>query len=106
MEIAFRGTHKVVADILGILYALCIFSRKKQKAQQPRIVGSFCMKNVEEKKKPKELKCYQCNAFIKVPDDYIGNPYHILEVHYMVVHQIDLRTVNWNKPKRIVEIDG
>jgi hypothetical protein len=57
----------------------------------------------EKKEKTKKLKCYQCNAYIDVPADYIGNVYVLLEIHYFTVHQIDLKTVNWKKPKRILD---
>jgi len=56
-------------------------------------------------KKRRDLKCFRCNTFIKIPTDYIGNPYTLLEVHYMLEHSIDLKSIDWSNPKTIVGDD-
>lgn len=59
-------------------------------------------KSEDTKKKKGQMKCFQCNAYFDIPSDYIGNKYVLLEIHYMSVHGIDLKTVNWNKPKTVL----
>jgi len=51
-----------------------------------------------KKEKLTNIKCYRCNTKVPIPDDYIGNPYTLLEVHYVVEHQIDLKTFDWDNP--------
>lgn len=53
----------------------------------------------------KKLVCYECHSVIPVPEDFIGNTYVLLETHYFVTHGVDLRTVNWDKPKRVIDIE-
>jgi len=54
--------------------------------------------------KDNKLICYECNSYIHVPSDFVGNTYALLEIHYFTEHGIDLRTVNWNKPKRVIDV--
>jgi len=53
------------------------------------------------KTKVKKLKCFRCRQVINIPQDYVGNPYTLLEVHYMVAHSIDLKNFDWNDPRDI-----
>lgn len=48
------------------------------------------------KNRIKELVCFRCNKKIIAPDDYVGNIYHLLEVHYVETHSIDLKTMDWS----------
>lgn len=59
------------------------------------------MKKEKENKseKLKNIKCFRCNAYIEIPADYTGNPYTLLEVHYVIDHSIDLKTFDWDNPK-------
>jgi len=49
-----------------------------------------------KKDRVKELTCFRCNKKIVAPDDYVGNIYTLLEVHYNEEHSIDLKTMDWN----------
>jgi len=49
----------------------------------------------------KVLKCFRCDEHIDIPYDYIGNPYTLLEVHYMTQHSIDLKNFDWDEPTDI-----
>lgn len=59
------------------------------------------MNKENKNEKIKSIKCYRCDAFVKIPDDYVGNPYTLLEVHYMIEHSIDLKTFDWDNPKNM-----
>jgi len=48
------------------------------------------------KNRVKELTCFRCGKKIIAPDDYVGNIYTLLEVHYNQEHSIDLKKVDWN----------
>jgi len=65
----------------------------------------LAVKDMKSLKKNRQLKCFRCNAFIHVPTDYIGNPYTLLEVHYMVEHSIDLKSIDWQNPKTVLGDD-
>jgi len=54
-------------------------------------------KETEEKTKIKHFKCFRCNKLIHIPEDYKGNPYHLLEVHYAKEHDINLQKDGWLK---------
>ncbi len=60
------------------------------------------MKDNTQKKD--KLICYECNSYIRVPEDFVGNVYTLLEIHYFSEHGIDLKTVNWNKPRRVIDV--
>jgi len=63
--------------------------------------GDFFVVNIMSKEnvKLKDIKCYRCNKKIPIPEDYTGNPYTLLEVHYVIEHEIDLKTFDWDNPK-------
>jgi len=65
------------------------------------VTGGFFVANImiKENVKLKDIKCYRCNKKIPIPDDYVGNPYTLLEVHYVINHKIDLKTFDWDNPK-------
>jgi len=44
------------------------------------------------------FRCYKCEAIVKIPEDFQGNSYSILNQHYIDHHQIDLdgKTSNLN----------
>ena len=48
--------------------------------------------------------CYQCKELIPIPADFVGDKYALLEVHYLLKHDIDIRSVNWKKPMTIHRI--
>lgn len=48
------------------------------------------------KNRVKELTCFRCGKKIVASDDYLGNIYALLEVHYNQEHSIDLKKVDWN----------
>jgi len=56
----------------------------------------------------KTFICYQCRELIPIPADFIGDKYALLEVHYLLKHDIDLRNVNWKTPmtlNRVVNLE-
>ena len=52
---------------------------------------------VKKDNRVKELVCFRCNKKIVAPEDYLGNIYTLLEVHYNLEHSIDLKTMDWDK---------
>lgn len=48
--------------------------------------------------------CYQCREIIPIPSDWVGDKYALLEVHYLLKHDIDIRNVNWKKPMTLHRI--
>jgi len=57
-----------------------------------------------EDEKLKTFLCYQCKELIPIPPDFVGDKYALLEVHYLLKHDIDIRNVNWKKPMTIHRI--
>jgi len=51
---------------------------------------------VKKDNRVKELTCFRCNKKIVAPEDYLGNIYTLLEVHYNQEHSIDLKTMDWS----------
>jgi hypothetical protein len=49
----------------------------------------------------KTFLCYQCKELVPIPPDFMGDKYALLEVHYLLKHDIDIRSVNWQKPMTI-----
>jgi hypothetical protein len=49
----------------------------------------------KSKQNQKHFKCYRCSSLIHVPQDYKGNPYILLQDHYMIQHNIDLMKDGW-----------
>jgi len=80
-------------------------SKREQKAQTTtNSLGFLYMENYRQKRykvkkdnRVKELTCFRCNTKIVAPDDYLGNIYTLLEVHYNLEHSIDLKTMDWDK---------
>jgi hypothetical protein len=52
----------------------------------------------------KSYICYQCREIIHIPSDWIGDKYALLEVHYLLKHDIDIRNINWKRPMTIHRI--
>jgi len=52
----------------------------------------------------KTFICYQCKELIPIPTDFIGDKYALLEIHYLLKHDIDIRNVNWKKPMTLSRI--
>ncbi len=52
----------------------------------------------------KTFICYQCKELIPIPSDFVGDKYALLEIHYLLKHDIDIRNVNWKKPMTIHRI--
>jgi len=63
------------------------------------------VKEIKSSKNNRQFKCFKCNAFINVPTGFIGNPYILLEVHYVLEHRIDLKMIDWKKSKTILDDD-
>lgn len=51
------------------------------------------------------FKCFECGTRIYFDDVKISrqSAYKDLCVHYLVQHSIDLATVNWKSPKRVLD---
>jgi len=76
---------------------------EEQKAQTTtNSLGFLFMANYRQKRytprknRLKELTCFRCGKKIVAPDDYVGNIYILLEVHYNEVHSLDLKSIDWD----------
>jgi len=54
------------------------------------------METAKEKQKKKMYKCFRCGAIVPVPEDYIGNSYVLIEMHYLKEHGMDLKKIDWS----------
>lgn len=56
------------------------------------------MRKINKKKNIRDLICFLCKKVVEIPDDYIGNPYVLLQAHFMSTHEINLKKFDWDEP--------